>query len=187
VGKGPKVTNGGTLTAEESLDEAYRTTREDLSKELLDNIVASSAGFFENLVVELLVAMGYGGSEPNAARAVGQSGDEGIDGVIDEDKLGLDSIYLQAKRWSEKPVGRDEIQKFVGALQGKRAKKGVFITVSRFTDQAINYAANIDMKVVLIDGKRLTELMIDHNVGVATTHTYEIKSIDSDYFVETLQ
>jgi restriction system protein len=176
-----------TLTPEESLDAAYRKMREDLTKELLDNIVRSSPEFFENLVVELLVAMGYGGSGTNAARAVGQSGDEGIDGIIDEDKLGLDSIYIQAKKWTDKPVGREEIQRFVGALQGKRARKGIFITASRFTEQARNYAANIEMKVVLIDGKRLADLMIDHHVGVTTTTTYEIKRIDSDYFIETLE
>jgi restriction system protein len=176
-----------TLTPEESLDAAYRKLREDLAKELLDNIVRSSPEFFENLVVELLVGMGYGGSGANAARAVGQSGDEGIDGIIDEDKLGLDSIYIQAKKWTDKPVGREEIQKFVGALQGKRARKGIFITASRFTDQAREYAANIDMKVVLIDGKRLADLMIDYSIGVATVNTYEIKRIDSDYFIETLE
>ena len=175
-----------TLTPEESLDLAYRNMRENLAKELLDNVIRSSPEFFENLVVELLVSMGYGGSGPNAARAVGQSGDEGIDGIIDEDKLGLDSIYIQAKRWSDKPVGREEIQKFVGALQGKRAKKGIFFTASRFTDEAKAYAANIDMKVVLIDGKRLTDLMIENNVGVAVENIYEIKRIDSDYFIETL-
>lgn len=175
-----------TLTPEESLDLAYRNMRENLAKELLDNVIHSSPEFFENLVVELLVSMGYGGSGPNAARTVGQTGDEGIDGIIDEDKLGLDSIYIQAKRWSDKPVGREEIQKFVGALQGKRAKKGIFFTASRFTDGARDYAANIEMKVVLIDGKKLADLMIENNVGVAVENKYEIKRIDSDYFIETM-
>ncbi len=184
---GPEGPVSGDLTPEEALEEAYRKVREDLAKELFDNVVSSSPAFFENLVVELLVAMGYGGSGPEAARAVGQSGDEGIDGIIDEDKLGLDSIYIQAKKWTEKPVGREEIQKFVGALQGKRAHKGIFITASRFTEQAREYAANIDMKVVLIDGKKLAELMIDHNIGVTTTMTYDIKALDSDYFIETLE
>jgi len=175
------------LSPEESLDASYLRIREDLTKEILDNIFRSSPSFFENLVVELLVKMGYGGSRSDAARAVGRVGDEGIDGIIDEDKLGLDSIYIQAKRWSESPVGRSDIQKFVGALQGKRAKKGIFITASRFTDQARDYVASIDTKVVLIDGKRLADLMIDYGVGVSTITTYELKRIDSDYFFETLE
>jgi restriction system protein len=127
--------------------------------------------------------MGYGGSRREAARAVGQSGDEGIDGIIDEDRLGLDSIYIQAKKWKEdNPVGRPEIQKFIGALFGQRAKKGIFITTSRFTDDAKNYVKNIDTKVVLIDGKRLADLMIDYGVGVVNRTIYEIKGIDTEYF-----
>jgi restriction system protein len=180
-------TNPITLTPEESIEASYSKLREDLAKELLDNIVRSSPAFFENLVVELLVAMGYGGSGANAARRVGQTGDEGIDGIIDEDKLGLDSIYIQAKRWKDSPVRSPDIQGFIGALTVKRAKKGIFITTSRFTDDARNFVANIDMKVVLIDGKRLAELMIDHNVGVTTSNNYEIKKVDSDYFIETLE
>ena len=174
------------LSPEESLEASYSRIREDLAKELLDNILRSSPGFFEKLVIDVLVKMGYGGSRSDAARAVGKSGDEGIDGIIDEDRLGLDTIYLQAKRWSENPVGRSEIQKFVGALQGKRAKKGIFITASRFTDHARDYASSIDTKVVLIDGRRLADLMIDHDVGVSIVATYEQKRIDSDYFIETL-
>jgi restriction system protein len=131
--------------------------------------------------------MGYGGSGANAARAVGRTGDEGIDGIIDEDKVGLDSIYIQAKRWKDNPVRSDDIQKFIGALTVKRARKGIFITTSRFTDNAREFVANIDMKVVLIDGKRLADLMIDHNVGVTTANNFEIKKIDSDYFIETLE
>jgi restriction system protein len=134
-------------------------------------------------VVELLVKMGYGGSRREAARAVGKSGDGGIDGIIDEDRLGLDSIYIQAKRW-EGPVGRPEIQKFVGALMGRKARKGIFITSSSFSNEALNFAANIDYKVVLIDGKRLAELMIDNDIGVAEVSRYKLKRIDSDYFVE---
>ena len=171
------------LTPEEALEEAYQKIREDLVNELLEYVTKSTPGFFEKLVVELLVNMGYGGSRRDAARAVGRSGDEGIDGIIDEDRLGLDTIYIQAKKWKdENPVGRPEIQKFVGALQGQRAKKGIFITTSRFTESAKDYAQNIDTKVVLIDGKRLSELMIDHGVGVAHSTTYEIKSLDTDYF-----
>ena len=175
------------LSPEESLDVSYKRIRENLAKELLDNIIKSSPSFFEKLVVELLVKMGYGGSRSDAARAVGKSGDEGIDGIIDEDRLGLDTIYIQAKKWTDNPVGRSEVQKFVGALQGKRAKKGVFLTASRFTDQARNFVSNIETKVVLIDGKRLADLMIDHGVGVTTEEIYELKRIDSDYFIETLE
>jgi restriction system protein len=171
------------LTPEEALEEAYQKIRDDLANELLEFVINSTPGFFEKLVVELLVSMGYGGSRREAARAVGKSGDEGIDGIIDEDRLGLDTIYIQAKKWKDNnTVGRPEIQKFVGALQGKRAKKGIFITTSRFTESAIEYARNIDIKVVLIDGQRLTELMIDYGVGVAHRTTYDIKSIDTDYF-----
>jgi len=173
----------GSLTPEEELEEAYIKIREDLGNELLDYVTKSTPGFFEKLVVELLVNMGYGGSRRDAARAVGQSGDEGIDGIIDEDRLGLDTIYIQAKKWkNDSSVGRPEIQKFVGALQGKRAKKGIFITTSRFTESAKEYAFNIDTKIVLIDGQRLTDLMIDYGVGVAHRTTYEIKSLDTDYF-----
>jgi restriction system protein len=129
------------------------------------------------------VKMGYGGSRREAARAVGKSGDGGIDGIIDEDRLGLDSIYIQAKRW-EGPVGRPEIQKFVGALMGRKARKGIFITSSSFSNEAMIFVANIDYKVVLIDGKRLAELMIDNDIGVAEVSTYKLKRIDSDYFVE---
>jgi restriction system protein len=174
------------LTPEEALEDAYQKIRSDLADDLLAYVRRSTPGFFEKLVVELLVEMGYGGSRRDAAKAVGQSGDEGIDGIIDEDRLGLDTIYIQAKKWKkDSPVGRPEIQKFVGALQGQRAKKGIFITTSRFTADAGDYVKNIDTKVVLIDGKRLTELMIDHNVGVAPRTKYEIKSLDSDYFGES--
>jgi len=173
------------LTPEEALEEAYQKIREDLAEEVLNAVIKSSPGFFEKLVIELLVKMGYGGSRRDAARAVGGRGDEGIDGIIDEDRLGLDTIYIQAKKWSEgSSVGRPEIQKFVGALQGQRAKKGIFITTAKFTEDAKKYVANIDTKVVLIDGKRLANLMIDYNVGVSEQTTYEIKSLDSDYFGE---
>jgi restriction system protein len=141
----------------------------------------SASSFFERLVVELLVKMGYGGSRRDAARAVGQVGDEGIDGIIDEDRLGLDTIYIQAKKW-DNVVGRPEIQKFVGALMGKRAKKGIFITTSSFSAEATAYVSSIDAKIVLIDGKRLAELMIDYDVGVTPVTTYQLKRVDSDYF-----
>lgn len=171
------------LTPEEVMEKAYQQIREDLAGELLTYVLNSGSGFFEKLVVELLVQMGYGGSRREAARAVGKSGDAGIDGIIDEDRLGLDVIYVQAKRWKdENPVGRPEIQKFVGALQGRRARKGIFITTSRFTNEAREYARRIDTKVVLIDGDRLTDLMIDHDVGVSPLTTYDVKRVDSDYF-----
>jgi len=175
------------LTPEEALENAYQRIRNDLSDELLEYVLNSTPGFFEKLVVELLVKMGYGGSQRDAARAVGQSGDEGIDGIIDEDRLGLDTIYVQAKKWKESSsVGRPEIQKFVGALQGKKAKKGIFITTTSFSKEASEYASNIDIKVVLIDGNRLTDLMIDYGVGVSTRTQYELKELDSDYFGETV-
>ena len=171
------------LTPEEALEISYQSIRVELVDEILSQIAGSTPGFFERLVIDLLVEMGYGGSRREAARAVGLSGDEGIDGIIDEDRLGLDTVYVQAKRWKPStPVGRPEIQKFVGALQGQRARKGIFITTSRFTDDAEKYVLNIDPKVVLIDGRRLADLMIDHGVGVSLESTYRVKRIDSEYF-----
>ena len=170
-------------TPEELIENGARTIRKELAGEILQRVKGCPPAFFERLVVELLVKMGYGGTRQDAGRAIGRSGDEGIDGVIHEDRLGLDVIYLQAKRW-ESVVGRPEIQKFVGALQGQRAKKGVFITISDFTKEAVEYVRNIDNKVVLINGALLANLMIDHNVGVSLAATYEIKKIDSDYFLE---
>jgi restriction system protein len=134
-------------------------------------------------VVDLLVKIGYGGSRKEAGQAIGRSGDEGIDGIIKEDKLGLDIIYIQAKRW-EATVGRPEIQKFAGALQGQRARKGIFITTSNFSREALDYVKYLDTKIILIDGERMAELMIDHNVGVSPLASYEIKKIDTDYFLE---
>ena len=133
--------------------------------------------------MEVIVKMGYGGTRKDAGKAIGTSGDGGIDGIIKEDKLGLDAIYIQAKRW-ENTVGRPEIQKFVGALTGQRAKKGLFITTSDFSSDAEDYVSRIDAKVVLIDGETLAQLMIDHNVGVSTVSSYDIKKVDSDYFSE---
>jgi len=139
--------------------------------------------FFERLVVELLVKMGYGGSLKDAGEALGQSGDEGIDGIIRQDRLGLEVIYLQAKRW-QGPVGRPEIQRFVGAPHGKHARKGVFITTSSFTQDARHYVAALDSKVVLVDGRELAQLMIDYDLGVSTVGSYAIKRVDSDFFSE---
>ncbi len=170
-------------TPEETLEAAHLSLRTELAAELLTRVKKSSPNFFERLVVELLLKMGYGGSREEAGEAVGSSGDEGIDGVINEDRLGLDTIYLQAKRW-EGTVGRPEIQKFVGALHGKRAKKGVFITTSSFSGDARDYVKNIEPKVVLIDGRQLADLMIDFNIGVDPVIAYEIKKITLDYFEE---
>jgi restriction system protein len=168
-------------TPEEILGAAYEELNLNLKQELLENIKSASPDFFEDLVVDLLVKMGYGGSRSDAGQSVGGIGDEGIDGIIKEDKLGLDAIYIQAKRW-ESTVGRPEVQKFAGALQGQRAKKGILITTSTFTKEAVQYASSIESKIVLIDGEKLAQLMIEHNVGVSTTASYEVKQIDTDYF-----
>ncbi|HEX9724677.1 MAG TPA: restriction endonuclease, partial [Vicinamibacteria bacterium] len=143
----------------------------------------ASPPFFERLVVELLVRMGYGGSLQDAGRAIGKSGDDGIDGIIKEDRLGLDVIFVQAKRW-QATVGQPEIQKFVGALQGQRARKGVFITTSGFSSDAREYASRIDSKVVLIDGPQLAQFMMDFDLGVTPVASYQVKRLDSDYFAE---
>lgn len=180
-----EVTNqqGATETPEETLQSAYQSIRDNLASELLLKVKENTPAFFENLVVDLMVAMGYGGSRVDAGQSIGQTGDEGIDGIIKEDRLGLDVIYLQAKRW-DGTVGRPEIQKFVGALTGKRAKKGVFITTGRFTEDAVNYVNSIEPKIILIDGRTLANYMIDFNIGTATQASYEVKRIDSDYFAE---
>jgi restriction system protein len=170
-------------TPEEALELAHQSLRISLAQDILSRILSCSPTFFERLVVELLVKMGYGGSRRDAGERIGQSGDGGIDGIIKEDRLGLDTIYIQAKRW-QGSVGRPEIQKFVGALQGQRAKKGVFITTSSYSAEAIDYASRIDTKVVLIDGKLLANLMMDFDVGVSVSASYIVKRIDSDYFEE---
>ncbi|MBO6219768.1 MAG: restriction endonuclease [Treponema sp.] len=172
-----------TQTPDDLLAEGYKRLSENLADELLEKILSCSPKFFENLVVDLLVCMGYGGSVDEAASVVGKSGDEGIDGIIKEDKLGLDAIYIQAKRW-QGTVGRPEIQKFAGALLGQKANKGVFITTGSFSTEAVDYARNVSQKIVLIDGQKLASLMIEHNVGISVVRTYEIKRIDSDYFEE---
>ncbi len=171
-------------TPSESLEEAYQSLRDELSDEMLDKLKRVSPAFFERIVVELLVKMGYGGSLSDAGRAIGRSGDGGIDGIIKEDKLGLDVIYIQAKRWDANSVGRPDIQQFAGALQGQRASKGIFITTSRFTEDAKSFVSQIGSKIVLIDGEQLAQLMIDHDVGVSTAATYFVKRLDSDYFSE---
>ena len=172
-----------SATPEEVLENSYLKIRKNLSQELLLKIKSCSPSFFESLVVELLVKMGYGGSIKDAGQSIGRSGDGGIDGIIKEDRLGLDVIYIQAKRW-ENVVGRPEIQKFIGALAGQGAKKGVFITTSRYTNEARDYQPRNDTKIVLIDGEQLADLMIDFNLAVSTANTFEIKRIDNDYFGE---
>ena len=170
-------------TPEEVIEEAYVSLRENLAEEILQRLKSASPEFFERIVVELLVKMGYGGTRKDAGEAIGRSGDEGIDGIIKEDRLGLDVIYIQAKRW-EQTVGRPEIQKFAGALQGFRAKKGIFITTSDFSNEAKHYADKIDSKIVLLDGEQVAELMIDYGLGVSGVASYEVKRVDSDFFSE---
>jgi restriction system protein len=176
--------NAPGQTPHEALESAYLRLRTEISAEILQTLKGSDPSMFESIVVDLLVKMGYGGSRKDAGRAIGRSGDEGIDGIIKEDHLGLDSIYIQAKRW-DSTVGRPEIQKFAGALQGQRARKGIFITTSEFSREALDYVSRIESKIVLIDGKALAGLMIDFGVGVTSVATYEVKKIDSDYFGES--
>lgn len=177
------IIESDSQTPEEALELNYLKLRAQLADDLLEQVKTSAPDFFEKMVVELLVSMGYGGSLKDAGQATQRSNDGGIDGIIKEDRLGLDTIYIQAKRW-ENSVQRPEIQKFAGALQGVRAKKGVFITTSSFSDGAKDFAATIDSKIILIDGYQLAQYMIDHNVGVSKQHVYEIKKLDSDYFIE---
>jgi len=181
---------GGTIvdvpseqTPVEAMEVAYEAIRRGLVGDLLEQTMGCSPDFFERLVVDLLVRMGYGGTRKDAGRAVGKSGDEGIDGIINEDRLGLEVVYIQAKRWKGS-VGRPEIQKFVGAVHGQNARKGIFIATSEFSDGAIQYANGLSDKVVLIDGEMLAILMIDHGVGVSLQRSYEVKRVDSDYFSE---
>jgi len=170
-------------TPDEVLDSAYQVLRRTLAQDLLDRIKGSSPHFFERVVVDLLLAMGYGGSGFDAGKIVGKSGDGGIDGIINEDKLGLDAIYVQAKRWSG-TVGRPTVQEFAGSLAGQKARKGVLITTSQFSSEAKEYTERLEMKIVLIDGEQLAQLMIDHGVGVADKQVYAVKRIDEDYFAE---
>lgn len=170
-------------TPEELLELAYQNIRKTLATDLISKVMQLPPAFFEKLVVDLIVKMGYGGSIKDAGEAVGKTGDEGIDGTIKEDKLGLDIIYIQAKRWQPgNVVGRPEIQKFVGALAGQGAKKGIFITTSSFTREALEYQPKNETKIVLIDGEHLSQLMIDYDLGVYSMVRYEVKKIDHDYF-----
>lgn len=170
-----------TYTPEEILEASYQSLRSNLAQELLQQIMTCSPRFFENLVVDLLVRMGYGGSRKDAGRAIGQSGDGGVDGIINEDRLGLDVVYIQAKRW-EGTVGRPSVQAFAGSLEGFRARKGVLITTSSFSREAEEYVERIEKKIVLIGGEQLAQFMIDYGIGVAEVVTYTVKRVDLDYF-----
>ncbi len=177
----PSIIDNTDQTPEESLEYAYQKLHSELSKELLDIIKSCSPDFFERLIIDLLITMGYGGSRKEAGQAMGKSGDGGIDGIINEDKLGLDIIYLQAKRW-ENSVPVKEIRDFTGALASKKARKGIFITTSSFPKSVYEFVRQVEYKIILIDGERLANLMIEHNVGLSTVNTYHVKTIDSDYF-----
>jgi restriction system protein len=177
----PGVHEESNETPEELLASGYLKLRKQLESDLLARVKACSPDFFEKLVVRLLTAMGYGGSLADAGKAIGRSGDGGIDGVIKEDKLGLDLLFIQAKKW-DNTVGRPEIQKFVGALYGRKAKKGIFITTATYSKEARHYADGLDSRVILIDGTQLAELMFDQGIGVSTANSYVVKRIDSDFF-----
>jgi restriction system protein len=177
------VEEESTHTPEEILEASYQSLRNDLAKELIDRVMSCSPRFFERLVVDLLVKMGYGGSRKDAGQAIGQSGDGGVDGIINEDRLGLDVVYIQAKRW-EGTVGRPVVQAFAGSLEGFRARKGVLITTSSFSRDARDYIDRIEKKIVLIDGEQLAQFMIDYGIGVAEVATYTVKKADLDYFGE---
>lgn len=177
------ITTDSTGTPEELLEQSYHELKTALLDDIIQRVKSCTPQFFEKLVVDTVVKMGYGGSRKEAGKAIGQSGDEGIDGIINEDRLGLDVIYLQAKRW-EGNVSRPEIQKFAGALQGKRARKGIFITTSDFTSEAKEFVKHIDAKIILISGHQIAELMWEYNIGVSSAAAYEVKRLDLDFFTE---
>ena len=179
----PLLNDNDDKTPEESLDHAYQKLHLELSKELLDIVKSCSPEFFERLVIDLLITMGYGGSRKEAGQAMGRSGDGGIDGIINEDKLGLDVIYLQAKKW-DNTVPVKEIRDFTGALASKKAKKGIFITTSSFPKSVYEFVGQVEYRIILIDGDRLANLMIEHSIGLSTVNSYHVKTIDSDYFEE---
>lgn len=170
-------------TPEEELERIFFRLQSSLSKEVLDTVKSVTPQQFEQLVVDLLLKMGYGGSRRDAGEAVGRTGDGGIDGIIKEDKLGLDLIYVQAKRW-QNTVGRPDVQAFAGSLEGVRAKRGIMMTTSQFSGDALEYVNNIEKRIILIDGIRLAELMIEHDLGVSVVSSFTVKRIDSDYFYD---
>jgi len=177
------ISTNDQKTPRDYLEDAYLEIKQDLAQDIILRIKACSPRFFERLIVQLLVQMGYGGSIKDAGQAVGRSGDGGVDGITKEDKLGLDVIYIQTKRW-ESTVGRPEIQRFVGALHGLRARKGIFITTSVFSVEAVDYVSRIENKIVLVNGIEMAQLMIDHDVGVSLVEVYEIKKVDEDFFTD---
>ena len=176
-------TTDSSLTPTEQLEQAFESIEKDLAADILAKVMEQSPAFFEQLVVDLMVKMGYGGSFADSAKVTQLSNDGGIDGIIYEDKLGLDKIYIQAKRWSNQ-VSRPFIQQFAGALVGQNATKGVFITTSNYSKEARQYVSALHQKIVLIDGQELARYMIEYNVGVSIKKTYEVKRIDTDYFEE---
>ncbi len=179
----PPIRETGGGTVEESLEASWQELQDELAQQVLERVRAATASFFERLVVDLLVHMGYGGTQADAAQVVGRSGDGGIDGVIKQDRLGLDAVYVQAKRWGAS-VGRPEVQAFAGGLDGRQATKGVMITTSSFTSDAKNFVDRIQKRIILIDGETLARYMIEFGVGVATSRTYDVKRVDLDYFEE---
>ena len=183
-GANEEVVDASGMTPEETLEGAYNKLRAQLADELLESVLTASPIFFESLVLDLLVAMGYGGNRRDAARATKRSGDDGIDGIIKEDRLGLDAIYVQAKRWArDRTVGRPDIQQFAGSLQGNRARKGIFITTAGFSREAREFVEAVESKIVLIDGPSLAGLMIDYEIGVTAVSSYTLKRVDGDYFL----
>ncbi|WLR96580.1 restriction endonuclease [Shinella sumterensis] len=189
VGEAPKVhpshPDTDATTPEEQIEAAYQAVLTALRADLLERISQNSPAFFEGLIVDLLVAMGYGGSRKNAAEQLGRSGDGGVDGVVNEDRLGLDRVYIQAKRYApSNSVGRPDVQAFVGSLVGLGATKGVFVTTSTFSQQARDFVKHLSQRVILIDGQRLTDLMIEHDVGVRTSRAIAFKRLDEDFFTE---
>lgn len=185
-GQGEQEPTNEERTPEEQFEAADRALRKALERELLERVKSSSPHFFERIVLRLLVAMGYGGSLAEASEHLGRSGDDGVDGVINEDRLGLDVIHVQAKRWADTPVRRPDVQSFAGSLEGQRSRKGVFITTSYFTADARQYVERIEKRIVLIDGKELVALMIEHGVGVAEVHRYQVLRLDESFFDESL-
>jgi restriction system protein len=174
-----------TQTPDELINSLYQEIQKGLRKELLSRILGSSPHFFEKAIVSLLMGMGYGGSRDDAGRAIGKSGDGGLDGVIDQDTLGLDRVYLQAKRYKpENPVGEPDVRAFAGSLQPVKANKGVFVTTSYFTEPARKFAEKVQGRIVLIDGDELAGLMIKYNVGARTETTLQLKKVDEDFFIE---